>query len=53
MKYNYNMNSGDVKIKSQYQTMKPAGRFDQSAEVAKAVIWLCSDAASLLMDMLE
>jgi NAD(P)-dependent dehydrogenase (short-subunit alcohol dehydrogenase family) len=32
----------------QFATMEPIGRFGEPEEVAKAVVWLCSDEASFV-----
>ncbi|MFC1823401.1 glucose 1-dehydrogenase [Thermodesulfobacteriota bacterium] len=39
---------GDSRIESVYKALSPTGRMGTSEEVAKAVLWLCSDAASFV-----
>ncbi|MFC2000766.1 SDR family oxidoreductase, partial [Chloroflexota bacterium] len=41
------MNVGP-QIKTLIETMQPVGRVGQPEEVAQAVLWLCSDAASFV-----
>ena len=38
----------DKVAEQQFISMEPAGRFGEPAEVAEAVVWLCSDAASFV-----
>lgn len=38
----------DKEIEKKYAAMEPVGRMGDPAEVAEAVIWLCSDAASFV-----
>lgn len=38
----------DKEVEKQYVAMEPMGRMGAPAEVAEAVIWLCSDAASFV-----
>ncbi|WP_276482277.1 SDR family oxidoreductase [Paraflavitalea pollutisoli] len=38
----------DKAVEKQFVAMEPMGRMGQPVEVAKAVIWLCSDAASFI-----
>lgn len=35
-------------IEGKFKAHIPVGRFDEGEEVAQAVIWLCSDAASFI-----
>lgn len=35
-------------VEKQYTAMEPVGRMGEPAEIAEAVIWLCSDAASFI-----
>lgn len=39
---------GDRVAEQQFVNMEPVGRFGEPAEVAEAVVWLCSDAASFV-----
>jgi NAD(P)-dependent dehydrogenase (short-subunit alcohol dehydrogenase family) len=39
---------GDKAAEQQYTAMEPQGRMGQPAEIAEAVVWLCSDAASFV-----
>lgn len=38
----------DKVVEKQFERMEPVGRMGQPKEVAQAVIWLCSDAASFV-----
>ncbi|HEY6082661.1 MAG TPA: SDR family oxidoreductase, partial [Chitinophagaceae bacterium] len=38
----------DKVAEQQFVNMEPVGRFGEPAEVAEAVVWLCSDAASFV-----
>lgn len=38
----------DKEVEKQFETMEPIGRMGEPDEVAEAVIWLCSDAASFV-----
>ncbi len=38
----------DKTVEKQYENMEPIGRMGQPEEVAEAIIWLCSDAASFV-----
>jgi len=38
----------DKTVEKQFADMEPVGRFGDPAEVAEAVVWLCSDAASFV-----
>ena len=38
----------DKVAEQQFVSMEPAGRFGEPSEVAEAVVWLCSDAASFV-----
>jgi NAD(P)-dependent dehydrogenase (short-subunit alcohol dehydrogenase family) len=41
--------TGKVKeVEKQYESMEPVGRMGEPSEVAEAVVWLCSDAASFV-----
>ena len=35
-------------VEKQYESMEPVGRMGKPEEVAEAVVWLCSDAASFV-----
>ncbi|QHT71312.1 SDR family oxidoreductase [Rhodocytophaga rosea] len=35
-------------VEKQYESMEPVGRMGEPSEVAEAVVWLCSDAASFV-----
>jgi NAD(P)-dependent dehydrogenase (short-subunit alcohol dehydrogenase family) len=39
---------GDPEVEAQFATMEPVGRMGKPEEVAEAVVWLCSDAASFV-----
>ena len=39
---------GDAAAEAQFTTLEPVGRMGAPAEVAQAVVWLCTDAASLV-----
>ena len=39
---------GDVEAAAQFTALEPVGRMGLPAEVAQAVVWLCSDAASFV-----
>jgi NAD(P)-dependent dehydrogenase (short-subunit alcohol dehydrogenase family) len=38
----------DKVVEQQFTNMEPVGRFGEPSEVAEAVVWLCSDAASFV-----
>src|SRR5690606_39982763 len=38
----------DKTVEKEYEDMEPEGRMGQAEEVAEAIIWLCSDAASFV-----
>lgn len=38
----------DKTVEKQYENMEPVGRMGQPEEVAEAIVWLCSDAASFV-----
>ena len=38
----------DKAVEKKYVDMEPVGRMGQPEEVAEAIIWLCSDAASFV-----
>jgi len=38
----------DKAVEKQYENMEPIGRMGQPEEVAEAIVWLCSDAASFV-----
>lgn len=38
----------DKTVEKQYEDMEPVGRMGQPEEVAEAIVWLCSDAASFV-----
>jgi NAD(P)-dependent dehydrogenase (short-subunit alcohol dehydrogenase family) len=40
--------SGDAEAEAQFTALEPVGRMGSPAEVAQAVVWLCSDAASFV-----
>jgi len=39
---------GDPEVEAQFAAMEPVGRMGKPEEVAEAVVWLCSDAASFV-----
>ena len=39
---------GDAEAEAQFTALEPVGRIGSPAEVAQAVVWLCSDAASFV-----
>ena len=39
---------GDAEAEAQFTALEPVGRMGSPAEVAQAVVWLCSDAASFV-----
>jgi NAD(P)-dependent dehydrogenase (short-subunit alcohol dehydrogenase family) len=42
----------DKEVEKQYTSMEPVGRMGQPEEVAEAVVWLCSDAASFITGLI-
>ena len=40
--------AGDAEAEAQFTALEPVGRMGSPAEVAQAVVWLCSDAASFV-----
>ena len=40
--------SGDAEAEAQFTALEPVGRMGSPAEVAQAVLWICSDAASFV-----
>jgi len=40
--------NGDAETEAQFTALEPVGRMGSPAEVAQAVVWLCSDAASFV-----
>ena len=42
------MTGKDKVVEKQYEDMEPVGRMGEPEEVAEAVVWLCSDAASFV-----
>jgi NAD(P)-dependent dehydrogenase (short-subunit alcohol dehydrogenase family) len=39
---------GDAEAEAQFTALEPVGRMGSPAEVARAVVWLCTDAASFV-----
>jgi NAD(P)-dependent dehydrogenase (short-subunit alcohol dehydrogenase family) len=40
--------AGDAEAEAQFTALEPVGRMGSPAEVAQAVVWLCSDGASFV-----
>ena len=40
--------AGDAEAEAQFTALEPVGRMGSPAEVAQAVVWLCSDSASFV-----
>ena len=38
----------DPAVEKQFESMEPVGRMGTAEEIAEAVVWLCSDAASFI-----